>query len=94
MGCIFSTPDLWAMLREIAPDRFQKFVDLENELEFTLDNDRALEEIADMGNSRVPEGSERLVRLALKGGISEENFFLSKWELPPGALRGAEGGPT
>lgn len=36
-GCIFSTADLWAMMREIAPERFKMLVLKEEELNHTID---------------------------------------------------------
>lgn len=92
-GCVFSTPDLWHMMREIAPERFNYLVELEKELNFTIDNNLTLSQMADKGKSRIPDGKERLVKLALEGGITTEEFFQEKWELPAGAFRGAEGGP-
>lgn len=95
-GCIFSTPDLWAMMREIAPDRFNLLVEMEHELGFTVDNKCTLTEMADKGKSRVPKAKEasEIVQQALQGTFSLDDFWQDKWELPAGAFRGAEGGPT
>jgi len=93
-GCIYSTPDLWAMMREIAPDRFFKLCEMERELNFTIDHERTLSDLADMGMSTIPKNQEtsKMVGMALRGGITPENFFVKDWELPAGAFRN-QGGP-
>ncbi|WP_426455380.1 phosphoadenosine phosphosulfate reductase family protein (plasmid) [Paenibacillus sp. S-38] len=104
-GCIFSTPDLWAMMREIAPERFQKLLDAEREIDHTIQSKRvkgktvriSIEDLANKGSlHRLPAG-ERLSRLvyeALNPGFrfTPESLILDKWELPAGAFKGNEGG--
>jgi hypothetical protein len=53
-----------------------------------------LVQLADQGKVRIPEGAEHPLRLALDGGISTDNFFVDQWELPAGAFKGSEGGPS
>lgn len=93
-GCIFQTPDLWAMMREIAPERFNLLAKIEQELNFTIDNKRILKEMADAGKSRIPKNMEtsKWVRKALEGTFNQKEFFVDKWELPTGAFKGVEGG--
>lgn len=93
-GCIFQTPDLWAMMREIAPERFSQLVKIEEELNFTIDNRRTLTEMANMGKSRIPKTlmTSKWVGKALDGTFSKEDFFVDRWELPAGAFKGSEGG--
>jgi 3'-phosphoadenosine 5'-phosphosulfate sulfotransferase (PAPS reductase)/FAD synthetase len=94
MACIFSTPDLWAMLKQIAPDRFYQLVEMEKRLEFTIDNQLTLEEMAAMGKSRIPEGSEKWINMALGTSFDEKDVFIKDWVMPAGAFHGAGGGPS
>lgn len=69
LGCIFSNADLYAMMREIAPERFQRLVEMEKELNHTIDTNRVpLEQKANLGSlDRLPK-EHRLsgwVKLAL-----------------------------
>ena len=96
-GCIFSTADLWAMMREIAPERFQRLVDVEKELNHTIDPRMSLEEKANIGSlDRLPKDARtsKWVNMALSRNITKEDLIVDKWELPAGAFRGAKGGPS
>lgn len=95
-GCIFSTNDQWATMREIAPEKFNSLVRLERELGHTIDNKQTLTQLADKGKSRLPKGieTEKWIRAALGGGdIIPADIFVNTWELPAGAFTGAGGGP-
>lgn len=97
MGCIFSTADLWAMMREIAPERFYRLVDVEKELNHTIDTNRlTLEQKANMGSlNRLPKDARlsKWVQLALNRNFRKGDLIMDKWELPAGAFQGAAGGP-
>jgi 3'-phosphoadenosine 5'-phosphosulfate sulfotransferase (PAPS reductase)/FAD synthetase len=96
-GCIFSTPDLWAMMREIAPERFYELVRMERELNHTIDPKMNLEQKANRGSiDRLPKGARtsEWVRMALTRGFDEKDLIMDKWELPAGAFRGGVGGPS
>ncbi|MCL4441541.1 MAG: phosphoadenosine phosphosulfate reductase family protein [Firmicutes bacterium] len=94
-GCIFSTADQWATMREIAPERFNARVEMERELQHTIDNKLTLTQLADKGKSILPRGIEtgEWVRLALEGDIGPGDIFVDKWKVPTGAFTGAGGGP-
>ncbi|ARR10660.1 phosphoadenosine phosphosulfate reductase family protein [Paenibacillus bovis] len=95
-GCIFSTADLWAMMREIAPDRFDRLVRMEKELQHTIDPKWTLEEKANLGSlKRLPTDARlsRWVELALNRSFVASDLIMEAWELPAGAMRGAAGGP-
>jgi len=87
-GCIFSTNDQWAMMREIAPDQFNQLVDLEREFNHTIDNKFSLVQMADKGVLRIPKGqmTSKMVRLALEGNVTTKDIFVDRWELPSGAF--------
>lgn len=97
-GCIFSTADLWAMMREIAPERFNKLVEVENQISHTIDTARlTLEQKADLGSlDRLPKDARlsQWVQLALNRNFNKEDLIMSKWEVPTGAFKGNIGGPV
>jgi len=95
-GCIFSTVDQWATMREIAPDKFNRLAQMEQELGHTIDNKFTLNQLADRGRSRLPNNieSDKWVRMALEGSITAEDIFVTEWELPCGAFTGNGGGPS
>lgn len=95
LGCIFSTSDLWAMMREIVPERFARLVKLEKELQHTIDPKLTLEEKANRGSlDRLPKDARtsQWVEMALSRSIRKEDLLMDRWELPAGAFRGAAGG--
>jgi 3'-phosphoadenosine 5'-phosphosulfate sulfotransferase (PAPS reductase)/FAD synthetase len=95
LGCIFSSCNQWAIMREIAPQRFNNLVQLEKDLNFTIDNKYSLTEMADRGNPNFDWNSNttRLVAKALaKEPFTAEDVFVQKWELPAGAFKGSAGG--
>jgi 3'-phosphoadenosine 5'-phosphosulfate sulfotransferase (PAPS reductase)/FAD synthetase len=96
-GCIFSTADLWAMMREIAPERFDTLVRMENEINHTIDpRNITLEQKANMGSIKRLPKDKRLnqwVNLALNRSFNVDDLIMNKWELPAGAFNGTTGGP-
>jgi 3'-phosphoadenosine 5'-phosphosulfate sulfotransferase (PAPS reductase)/FAD synthetase len=96
-SCIFSTPDLWAMYRYIAPERFNRLVEIEKEIGHTIDPKYSLTEMADRGKlDRLPKGEQlnRYVEMALNRNITKDDLIMEKWVLPAGAFRGHAGGPV
>ncbi|WP_300207357.1 phosphoadenosine phosphosulfate reductase family protein [Bacteroides sp.] len=94
-GCIFCTADQWATVREVSPERFNQLVEMEKELNHTIDNKLTLTQLADRGRSRLPKNidAEKWVRLAIDANISPGDIFVDRWDLPTGAFTGAAGGP-
>lgn len=97
-GCIFSTADLWAMMQEIAPERFRRLVEVEKRIKHTIDTGRmTLEEKAKLGSLKRLPKDQRLskwVNLALSRSFRKKDLIMDKWELPAGAMLGAVGGPV
>jgi hypothetical protein len=96
-GCIFSTPDLWAMTREIAPERFTEIARMERELGHTIDPRMDVTTKANLGKiDRLPKGSrlQELIRMGTDPDFrfTKEDLILERWELPAGAFHGAAGG--
>ncbi|WP_374724223.1 phosphoadenosine phosphosulfate reductase domain-containing protein [Calidifontibacillus erzurumensis] len=95
LGCIFSTPDLWAIVREIAPERFRRLVELEKELNHTIDIHISLEQKANMGSlKRLPKDPRVLewIDMAFTKAYTKNDLIMEKFELPAGAFHGGEGG--
>lgn len=96
LNCVFLTPDLWAMVRELFPERFTELVEVEKELNFTIDNKNTLTRMADMGSiKRIPRDvlNSPIIQKALQGHFFKEDFYVKgKWTLPAGAFQGNEGG--
>lgn len=95
-GCVFSSPDHWAMMREIAPERFNRLVEMERELNFTIDHKYSLTQLADSGTVKIPYDvlNSRLIKKALQGEFNAEDLIADRWEIPAGAFKGYAGGPT
>jgi len=93
-GCIFSTADQWATMREISPERFKQLARMEQDLQHTIDRKMSISQLADKGRSKLPKGldADKWVRMALQGDIKPEDIIVQRWELPAGAFTGAAGG--
>lgn len=94
-GCIFSSPKHWATMREIAPERFELFVQKEKELNFTLDAKYSIVEMANsVTNLVLPDDPrvEEWIRIALNYSFNKENIITKNFELPAGAFKGSSGG--
>lgn len=93
-GCIFSTADQWATLREVSPERFWQLVQMEKELDHTIDNRLTVTQLADRGTSRVPRNmdADKWIKLSLNNDITAEDMIVDHWELPAGAFTGSAGG--
>ncbi len=97
LGCIFSTPDLWAMMREFAPGRFSRMVGVEKELHHTVDPKMDLTAKANQGSlKRLPTDARtsRWAQLALHRNFNVDDLRVERWELPTGAFRGFADGPS
>lgn len=91
--CIFSTPKLFAGIRELYPEEFALLKQDEEILGFTLDNRCSLEEFVGEARSCVYHGDKAAIHSLLTGefGIGEV-YGEGVWEYPAGAFHGAEGG--
>lgn len=92
--CIFSTPRLFAGIREVYPEEFKLLQQDEKILGFTLDNTCNLADFVGDAKSCVYHGDQAAMHSLLTGEFSQEDIFVKKkWEFPAGAFHGAEGGP-
>lgn len=96
MTCIFLGPDHWRILKEIAPDRFERIAQKEEELNHTIDQKRDVRAKACAGTLRRMPDDPRLSRwieMALSENFSVDDVVMEEWEFPAGAF-GSGGGPT
>ncbi len=92
--CIFSTPKLFAGIRELYPEEFALLKKDEEILGFTLDNRCGLDEFVGDARSCVYHGDKAAIHSLLSGEFSTgEVYAEGEWNYPAGAFHGAEGGP-
>lgn len=92
MTCIFGSKNQWASAAKIAPDKFKKINDYENEFGFTINRDQSVKELAAAGTAYEME--HRYITQALcKVYYDKILYILSEWELPAGAY-GENAGPS
>ena len=92
--CIFSTPTLFAGIKELYPEDYALLRQDEQILGFTLDNKCDLDSFVGDARSCVYHGDARALHCLLTGEYTVDDVFVSgKWLYPAGAFHGAEGGP-
>lgn len=91
--CIFSTPKLFAGIRELYPEEYEKLKQDEEVLGFTLDNKCSLDEFVGDAKSCVYHGDKDALKSLITGEFSVEDVYTDNWMYPAGAFHGAEGGP-
>ena len=91
--CIFSTPPLFAGIRELYPEDYELLKQDERILGFTLDNKRDLDTFVGNAQSCVYHGDKAAVKSLATGEFSVDDVYVDQWMYPAGAFHGAEGGP-
>lgn len=92
--CIFSTPQLFAGIRELYPKEYALLCQDEKVLGFTLDNHCDLETYIGSADSCVYHGDKEAIQSLLTGEFPVESVYVKdKWKSPVGAFHGAAGGP-
>lgn len=92
--CIFSTPKLFAGIRELYPEDYELLRQDEKILGFTLDNKCNLDEFVGEAASCVYHGDIEAIRSLITGEFGVNDIYVKgKWLYPAGAFHGAEGGP-
>lgn len=92
--CIFSTPQLFAGIRELYPKEYALLCQDEKVLGFTLDNHCDLETYIGSADSCVYHGDKEAIQSLLTGEFPVESVYVKdKWKYPAGAFHGATGGP-
>lgn len=91
--CIFSTPSLFAGIKEIYPQEYEKLRQDETILGFTLDNKKCLDDFVGNARSCVYWQDRAAVHSIQTGMFSAEDFYVNDWQYPAGAFHGSKGGP-
>lgn len=92
--CIFSTPSLFAGIREIYPEEYEKLKQDEIILGFTLDNKCDLDTFVGNAKSCVYHGDQRAIHSLVTSEFTVDDVYVKgDWKYPAGAFHGAEGGP-
>lgn len=92
--CIFSTPTLFAGIKELYPEEFEFLKRDERILGFTLDNKCDLETFIAGAKSCVYRGDEAAIHSLVTGEFTPDDVYVKgEWKYPAGAFHGAEGGP-
>ena len=92
--CIFSTPRLFAGVKELYPEEFELLKQDEKILGFTLDNKCDLETFIKGAGSCVYWGDNPAIHSLVTGEFSVDEVYVEgDWMYPAGAFHGAEGGP-
>lgn len=93
-ACIFSTPTLFAGIRELMPEEFELLRQDEKILNFTIDNKMCLDEFIGNAKSCVYHGDARALESIITGEFTPDEIYVTgDWFYPAGAFHGAEGGP-
>ena len=97
LACIFGDGDQWASIKVIAPERFKRIADLEQDFRSTIKKGQTVEEMASRGQEFVSDKPSELRRIAMSpDAFTAEMFFLKpgeRWEAPAGAYKRC-GGPS
>jgi hypothetical protein len=92
--CIFSTPKLFAGIRELYPEDYGMLRQDEKVLGFTLDNDCDLDTFIGNVGSCVYHGDKEAIHSLVTGEFSVDSVYVQgEWKYPAGAFHGVEGGP-
>ena len=92
MMCIFSTPRLFAGVKELFPDDYASLRHDEEVLGFTLDNKKNLDEFIGDTQSCVCWKDKAAIHSILTGEFGTEDIYTENWNYPVGAFHGADGG--
>lgn len=91
MCCIFSSPKLFAGIKELFPDKWNALKQDEINLNFTLDNKVDLETFVGDTPSCVNHSDQAAIQSILSGTFREK-IFVDNWTYPAGAFHGSDGG--
>ncbi len=92
--CIFSTPKLFAGIRDLYPEEYAALKQDEMILGFTLDNKYDLDTFVGDAKSCVYHGDARAIHNLVTGEFTPDDVYVKgEWKYPAGAFHGADGGP-
>ena len=90
MCCIFGSPNQWASIRAIAPEKFKTIADYEEYFNTTIQHHESVIQLADRGTPYPETLDADLVAIALSKEY-EQPIFLEEWNLPAGAYGESHG---
>lgn len=91
--CIFSTPSLFAGIKEIYPKEYEELRRDEEILGFTLDNKKCLDDFVGDAKSCVYWKDKSAMYSIQTGAFSVNDIYVKDWQYPVGAFHGSDGGP-
>lgn len=93
MTCIFGSPNQWATIRAVFPERFAAIAEREAQFSVTIQRTRSVHQLADRGTPYAAAISQpELVALA-EGETWTLPVITNDWQLPAGAF-GENAGPS
>lgn len=85
---------MFAGIREIYPEEYEKLKQDEIILGFTLDNKCDLDTFVGNAKSCVYHGDQRAIHSLVTSEFTVDDVYVKgDWKYPAGAFHGAEGGP-
>jgi len=90
--CIFATPNQWATVGELFPDKVKRMGEIEKEIDFTLQKNKTIPEMAQRGTSFLPKDLNPEYLADIKAGRFSGPVILDNWTTPAGAYKGPQGG--
>lgn len=82
--CIFSSPNTWASIKQLSPEKITELTDMEQELGHTLYNGSTIPQMVAKGSSFIaPQNLTRWGSEAI--GMFISPIFVDNWILPAGA---------
>ena len=91
--CIFSTPKLFAGIRDLFPDEYKLLKQDEEILGFTIDNKKDLDMFVGEAEPCIYYEDKKAMNSILTGEFNVNDIYINEWMYPAGAFHGAEGGP-
>ena len=90
-SCIFYSKDHWATLDDVAPQVTKALVEIERDLDFTIDNKLSLPELISQGKTLCRPENRQYIQMALSAFSPTQSLVMEDWTLPAGAF-GVGGG--
>ena len=82
--CIFSSPNVWATIEQLEPQKIEKISSIEQDIDHTLYNGMTIEQKVAKGNSFLAGDWEKWA-IASRGEFNLP-IFVEEWRLPKGAF--------
>lgn len=91
ISCIFGSPNQWASVQKVAPQKFERIANYESEFGITIHRTLSVRQLAAKGQAY--EMDPAMMNLAMSDNYPEDLIIVQgDWQLPPGAF-GESTGP-